>query len=131
MFNRLLEAELSPFVPIVEGVLQALLSEIFSSLNPNSILKPKKKNRHLIRLKSFKGDFTVTTISPQPQEELIPSNRAIYSSKYSRTADVQGLKGIRDIRRAKTIFTYTGQLQILSYQMLMLNLSKTKVVANV
>jgi hypothetical protein len=66
----------------------------------------------------LKGDFTVTTITPQPQvtnklvvigvlscldnglmllknifqqEELIPSHDPIYSSKYSRTADVQVL----------------------------------------
>ncbi|WJX60097.1 hypothetical protein P8452_45335 [Trifolium repens] len=81
-----------------------------------------------IRLKYLKGDFTVTTITPQPQEELIPSHDPIYSSKYSRTADVQGLKGIRYIQKAKTVFLYTGQLQILSYQMIMLNLSKTKLL---
>ncbi|WJX54696.1 hypothetical protein P8452_40547 [Trifolium repens] len=137
-FNRLAEAELSPFLPFVEGVFQALFAEIFPKPKPkpkeeeqtshpvtldgiivltlatiSSFVVIKRCVRNFcqwldIRLKYLKGDFTVTTITPQPQQgELIPSNSPLYSSKYSRTAGVQGFKGIRHLQKAKTVFLHT------------------------
>ncbi|PNX99103.1 hypothetical protein L195_g022365 [Trifolium pratense] len=54
-------------------------------------------------MQTLKGDVAVTTIALQPGG-LIPSNSPIFFSKYSIPEGVQGLKGIRYLRKAKTVF---------------------------
>ncbi|GAU49598.1 hypothetical protein TSUD_239200 [Trifolium subterraneum] len=119
-FNRFVEDEISPFLPIVVGILEAFVSQIFHPPKPKPKPKPKEEEtlivsggcnltfilvfvQHFYKWLDLKRDVPVTTIAPQ-EGFMIPSIRPIDFSKYSESADVQGLKGIRNLRKAKTVF---------------------------